>query len=122
MTRLPITKAKRIRIFDAAGGICHLCQTKVHVGEPWQVEHVKPLHMGGADDETNMRPAHVHCHAEKSAAENTVRAKTDRVRARHLGIRSPSKLKSAGFPKAPPQRRASTPLKKPALWRGNFHD
>jgi 5-methylcytosine-specific restriction protein A len=90
MTRRTLSKLARVRLFDAAGGRCHICRLRIHVGEPWQVEHRKPLWEGGADDETNMSPAHVHCHKRKSAGEAPVKAKTDRVRAKHLGIRKPS--------------------------------
>lgn len=90
MTRRSLTKLQRVRVFDESGGICHLCKAKIHVGERWDVEHVKPLSMGGADDETNMAPAHVGCHAEKTKAEAGPRAKADRIRARHLGIRKRS--------------------------------
>jgi 5-methylcytosine-specific restriction protein A len=92
MTRRSLTKLQRVRVFDAAGGICHLCQTKIHVGERWEVEHVKPLSMNGADDEGNMAPAHVSCHRVKTSAEAGPRAKADRARARHLGIRPKSKF------------------------------
>lgn len=92
MTRRSLTKLQRVRVFDAAGGICHLCKTKIHVGERWDVEHVKPLSMGGADDETNMAPAHASCHRVKTSAEAGPRAKADRIRAHHLGIRPKSRF------------------------------
>lgn len=86
MTRRSLSKLQRVRVFDRAAGLCHLCGQKIHVGQRWDVEHVKPLSMGGADDETNMQPAHASCHAGKTAAEAGPRAKADRIRARHLGI------------------------------------
>lgn len=112
MTRRSITKAMRIRIFDRASGVCYLCGQKIHVGQRWDVEHQRPISMGGADEETNMAPAHVDCHAVKTAEEATLRAKADRQRARHLGIRSTPRLQSRGFDKAPPQHSASRPLEK----------
>lgn len=88
MTRKSITSSQRVRIFDAVGGVCHLCSLKIDgTKEPWDVEHVKPLHMGGADEPSNMRPAHVHCHRVKTSGEATIRAKTDRVRAKHIGAK-----------------------------------
>jgi 5-methylcytosine-specific restriction endonuclease McrA len=87
--RTSMTKAKRVRIFDAGGGKCHLCGLPIAAGEPWEAEHVKPLSMGGKDDETNLRPAHVDCHAGKSKAEAGPRAKADRARAKHVGARRP---------------------------------
>jgi 5-methylcytosine-specific restriction protein A len=84
----------RRRVFDAVEGICCICKVKIHAerGDTWIVEHVVPLWSGGADDEPNMRPAHQHCAVQKTAAEAPVKAKTDRVRARHLGIKKPSKF------------------------------
>lgn len=120
MTRRSITKAMRVRIFLAANGACHICGLKIDAPKQrWDVEHVKALSMGGADDETNMRPAHVECHAVKSAEETTLRAKSDRARARHLGVRKPPTLKSAGFEPRPPQRRATSPLSKQPVPRRN---
>lgn len=87
MTRKPLTAAKRVRIFDANEGRCHICKYKIQVGQAWEVEHVKPRWLGGDDDEDNMRPAHVECHKDKTADEAPVRAKGTRVRARHLGIK-----------------------------------
>jgi 5-methylcytosine-specific restriction protein A len=94
MKRRTITPAKQVRIFDANGGCCHICELKIQVGEPWDVEHIKPLWLGGADDESNMKPAHRWCHQGKTSAEAPVRAKSNRVRARHLGIaRKPTKFR-----------------------------
>lgn len=89
MRRRSLTRLARVRIFDAAAGLCHLCGLKIHAetGERWEVEHRKPLWLGGADEESNMAPAHVICHAAKSSSERTIKAKGDRVRAKYLGAR-----------------------------------
>lgn len=90
MTRRSLSKAARVRIFLAAGGLCHICGLKIDAPKQrWEVEHVKPLWNGGADDEANLRPAHVECHARKTADEAAPRAKTTRIAARNLGIRKP---------------------------------
>lgn len=93
MSRSTITRAKSVRVFDANSGCCHICGLRIQFGQPWDVEHVKPLWLGGADDETNMKPAHKDCHAGKSKAEAATRSKSTRVRANHLGI----KPKRPGF-------------------------
>jgi 5-methylcytosine-specific restriction protein A len=85
-SRRRITKALQIRVFDAATGHCHICGQPIRK-QPWQVEHVKPLWLGGADDETNMKPAHLRCHQDKTSAEAPVRAKGTRIRARHIGVK-----------------------------------
>lgn len=96
MTRRSLTRLQRVRIFDAAGGVCHICQARIHAGrgERWDVEHVKPLSLGGSDNEANMRPAHVGCHSQKTKDEAPTRAKVYRIRAKHLGI----KKSGRGFP------------------------
>lgn len=87
-TRLRLTRHQRIRIWDTANGRCHLCGMRIHAerGERWEVEHKTPIWAGGADDPSNMAPAHIDCHKRKSGGENTDRSKADRQRANHLGI------------------------------------
>jgi len=88
MKRRKITAAMRVRIFDAAEGACCICGLAIDPRKQrWIVEHVKPLWLGGSDDADNMAPAHQQCAVDKTAAEAAQRAKTVRVRARHLGIR-----------------------------------
>lgn len=65
-TRRPLSPMRKLALFEKAGGVCHLCGLKIN-GKGWDVEHVIPLALGGADDETNMRPAHKECHAPKTA-------------------------------------------------------
>lgn len=113
--RRTITKAMRVRIFDRVGGVCHLCKLPINAtrGEKWHVEHITPLWEGGSDDEGNMAPAHVDCHATKTAEEAAPRAKGTRVRARHIGVAKPKgTLRSPGFVKSDKQPRiAKQPMK-----------
>jgi 5-methylcytosine-specific restriction endonuclease McrA len=100
--RRSITTAMRLRIWAAHSGTCHLCQLPIHAsrGEGWHVEHVKPLWLGGEDKESNMAPAHVDCHAPKTKEEATVRAKSNRQKARDIGAVTPkAKIASRGFAK-----------------------
>jgi 5-methylcytosine-specific restriction protein A len=92
--RRHLTRLMRTRIFDSTKGMCCLCQTKIDAerGAKWIVEHIKPLWLGGADDESNMGPAHQACAIEKTISEAPVKAKSDRMRANHLGIRKPSRM------------------------------
>lgn len=99
MTRRSLTKLQRARIFDAAEGICSKCGTKINAGrgEAWDVSHEIPLEAGGADDESNMRPAHRSCHREHTAkVDAPLIAKTKRQRQKHLGVRSSSKPMPCG--------------------------
>ena len=93
--RASLSPMRKLRIFEAAGSRCHICGLKIQ--GKWDVEHVIPLALGGADDETNMAPAHKACHAPKTAEDVAAIARAKRRKARHLGIR-----KRSSFPKAPP--------------------
>jgi 5-methylcytosine-specific restriction endonuclease McrA len=65
-----------------------LCGLKIDAQkQKWEVDHVIPLWLNGADAENNMRPLHVHCHAAETAAAAPVRAKSNRQREKHLGLR-----------------------------------
>lgn len=89
MTRRRLTKKQIADWFLEHGGICHICETKIHVGEAWEREHVIPLAAGGSDDLENQRPAHVKCHKVKTAEDRGVIAKVERQRQKHLGIKKP---------------------------------
>lgn len=95
--RIRLTRRQRVRIFDAAHGICHICRQIIAIGQRWEAEHKIPLWAGGTNDESNLAPAHrFPCHEEKSGKENTDRSKADRQRANHLGIPKPGKKLPAG--------------------------
>ena len=89
----------RLRVFEAHQGRCYLSGRKINAGDAWELEHVKPLHLGGENRESNMAPALVQAHREKSARELTAKAKADRIRAKHLGVYPPAKqkIRSRGF-------------------------
>jgi 5-methylcytosine-specific restriction protein A len=95
--RKGFTDLQRLKIFEQTGGRCYLCAVKIQVGERWDVEHIIPLAMLGTNAIENLAPAHVHCHAVKTKRDAGVKAKTDRIRAKHLGAAKPR-----GFPKPPP--------------------
>lgn len=96
MTRRSLTKAQRVRVFDAGNGICHLCGTKIQIGEEWDVSHDIPLEAGGADEPENMKPAHRTCHrAHTAEVDAPLIAKVKRQRQKHIGIRKPSRFATA---------------------------
>ena len=76
-----------------------MCGGLIKVGEAWEVEHIRPLSMGGDNEPENLAPAHVKCHAVKTASEAGPRAKADRLRAKHTGTWPKPKrpLRSRGF-------------------------
>lgn len=89
MKRRSLSRLMRVRIFEAASGNCVLCKLPINAarGDKWIVEHIKPLWLGGADDETNMGPAHYKCAIDKTVNEAPIKAKSDRIKARNLGIK-----------------------------------
>jgi 5-methylcytosine-specific restriction enzyme A len=88
MSRRTISTRERVAIFQAANGLCHICQSRIVIGDAWELEHIIPLALGGDDHGENLAPAHVKCHRAKSVddAGNTARAK--RREARHLGAKT----------------------------------
>lgn len=88
----------RQRIFDAAGGVCHICKLPIKTGETWQADHVKALINGGSNTEGNLAPAHGHCHVGKTALDLNEKAKVSAIRGKHIGaIRPKQTIKSAPF-------------------------
>lgn len=89
MSRKSWTMLRKMRVFEAHKGICHLCGGKIDgTREAWELEHIIPIAMGGADDETNVAPAHVSCHKGKTATDKAQIAKANRVRAKHNAARA----------------------------------
>ena len=98
--RRKMTKARRVAVFLDANGICHLCETQIRDGEKWDVSHVVPLNLGGADDETNMRPAHKRCHVTQTKTDKADIAKRNKSIDRNYA----GKKASRGFRKPPGTR------------------
>lgn len=89
----------RDRIFLRAKGKCHLSGRRIMPGDQWELEHIKPLSMGGEHRERNMAPALKEAHKIKTKQEASERAKADRMRRKHLGSwpKSKAPLRSRGF-------------------------
>lgn len=103
----------RLRIFERDGGRCHISGRKIAAGEPWELDHVIALVNGGEHRESNLAPALRDKHKVKTAADVAQKSSERAIRGKHTGaLAKPSTLRSAGFPKREPQRRASSPLTK----------
>lgn len=87
--RRSLSPMRRLKVFEDAGGLCHICGQKIF-GKEWDAEHVIPLALGGADDDSNLRPAHKACHGIKTRTDAASWSKAKRVKAKHLGIRKRS--------------------------------
>lgn len=85
----PAPPRVRLRVFEKHSGICYLSGRKIMPGDKWQLEHPLALINGGENREANLAPALVEPHKVKTAADMAQKAKNDRVRKRHLGIKKP---------------------------------
>lgn len=92
MTRRRLTVAQKVALFRDHDGRCHVCAGKITPGEAWEVEHVVPLALGGADDASNLAPAHKKgCHERKTREQDVPEiARAKRREARHLGVGKPT--------------------------------
>jgi 5-methylcytosine-specific restriction endonuclease McrA len=77
----------RLRIWEATGGRCHICDQKIHAGEKWEADHVTALINGGENRESNLAPAHVTCHSAKTRADVAEKSKVSRMKAKHIGAK-----------------------------------
>lgn len=85
--RPKFSNQKRAAILRDNGKICHLCKRRIAPGEPWDVEHVKARGLGGSDNDENLRPAHVDCHAGKTKKDRAIMADADRALIRDAGLK-----------------------------------
>lgn len=99
--RKAMTPARRLRIWEAHKGICCLCSMPINgTREPWIIEHLTCLGLGGADEDKNCAPAHEACRRDKDKLDVAAIAKAKRNKQRHLGIKAPKQtIRSQGFPK-----------------------
>lgn len=101
-TRLVLTPAQKHERHRAHNGRCYACGAPVPVAGPLvQYDHVLDRQFRGPDTVENMAPmCTTPCHARKTAAGITARAKADRRRKKHNGEDKPKrKIPSQGFAK-----------------------
>lgn len=99
----PIPKRVRLRILIRYGGRCYKTQHKFRPGDRIEFDHIRALCNGGENRESNIAPIlGGKVHDEKSAADVDERVKTDRTKAKHLGLwPAPSrKMQSRPFPRS----------------------
>lgn len=106
-----IPQRVRVRVFLDHEGRCWLSGRKIAPGEPWDLDHKIALINGGEHRESNLAPALRDKHRAKTAEDVAEKAKTYAIRSKHYGAKKPPSIQSRGFDKAPPQRRASSPLR-----------
>lgn len=88
----PIPARVRLRVFARHGGICHISGLKIGVSDAWDCDHVLALCNGGEHRENNLAPALRDRHRKKTELDVAEKAKNDRVRKKHLGIKKPSRF------------------------------
>lgn len=76
----------RLRVFQAHGGKCWLSGRKIMPGDLWDLDHKEALCNGGSHSEANLAPALRDKHREKTKADVALKAKTDRMAKKHLGL------------------------------------
>ena len=97
----------RTRIFDRERGTCHLCSTEIQTGQKWDLDHIKALINGGENRESNLKPAHLKCHKDKTARDVAEKAKVAAMRGRHIGAKRAESKLARKSPKQPKQSRHS---------------
>lgn len=84
----------RLRVFEAAGGVCAETGRKIQPGEEWDCDHRIPLAIGGEHRESNLQPVLRFAHRQKTALDVKAKAKAARLAKKHVGI----KLRKAVIP------------------------
>lgn len=79
-----MTGARVARIFQAAGGRCHICKRKLGPADHYEIDHVIALSKGGSDDDSNLAPACEWCHDAKSDRDTSDAAKGKRMVVKHV--------------------------------------
>lgn len=92
--RKSFTKKQRAEVLGANNGLCYLCE--LSIDGHYEIEHKVPHALGGSDDLSNLGPAHVECHAQKTKLDITRIAKAKRVSKKHAGTYRPSRRPVAG--------------------------
>ena len=88
----PVPDRVKLRVFEKYNGRCYLSGVKIRPGDRWDVEHILAISLGGENREGNLAPALVEPHKIKTKSDRRQKAKNDRVRKRHIGIRKQSKF------------------------------
>lgn len=90
----------KLRIWNREGGRCSLTGRKILVGEPFDYEHRIALCNGGRHAEDNIVLAlRGKVHQAKTAQDVALKAKTDRMAKKNLGLwpKPVRKIQSRGF-------------------------
>ncbi len=91
MPRKRPTKRQIVEAWEKYGGRCWRCGHKIagkptpRYGKDWVLGHAGAANWAGGDD---LRPEHVDCNSEDARLQTKLAAKSVRIRARNIGVRS----------------------------------
>src|SRR5215467_9110148 len=84
----PIPARVQLRVYIRDKGRCQCgCNRPIRAGEKWDIDHTTAIILGGENREANLRLLLREHHRKKSREDVAAKAKTYRVRCRHVGIR-----------------------------------
>lgn len=63
--RLLLPTADFLRIAERDGWRCHWCTVGYMPGDPWEIDHAKPVARGGTNHAANLRLCHRSCNRDK---------------------------------------------------------
>ncbi len=86
----PVPARVMLRVFERYDGVCHITERKILPGEKWDCDHKDAICNGGENRESNLRPALKQPHRDKTREDVAVKARDDRIRKKHLGIKTRS--------------------------------
>jgi len=94
----------KLRVFQRHGGECAICTLHIRGALLPAYDHIVALINGGENRESNVQLLCVPCHKIKTGADVAEKSKVARVRAKHLGIKTPKRnpmpgSKASGFRK-----------------------
>ena len=96
----------RLNLFLKRKGSCGSCYQKIDAVKAWDIDHIIPLALGGTNEAKNLQILCKPCHNSKTYQVDIPSiAKTKRLKARHLGARSPSTRPIPGSRRSPWKRK-----------------
>lgn len=90
MSRAEFGKTIKLAAFDRAKGCCQNCGNKLTAGNI-HFHHDKECAFGGTSDLQNCIPLCKNCHGKITGKRAAVIAKSNRVRAKHIGLWQPAR-------------------------------
>ncbi len=79
------------RIFEREGGVCHISGRKIAPGERWQADHKIAIINGGENKESNLFPALIEPHKEKTRRDLDEKKRIAALVISNIGARQPTK-------------------------------